>query len=205
MVNSMIFCAWQQILFLFANSAVPWNHRALFDQMSVEYRGSQQNLSNYSQKGAKGTLRMQTYKKGGSTEHKNAVRTSADSYTSPGPKYTSSHHTLSSHSSQLPPVNCELYRQMSPGAPGAEAAAERQAERGREKHNTDNQTERHHTGVTLTPGGQEVTGVIFTGANIFPFVRCKPVNLNNNLSFVCLSWTQEVRILMTVYDLFNYL
>lgn len=95
----MIFCAWQQILFLFANSAVPWNHRALFDQMSVEYRGSQQNLSNYSQKGAKGTLRMQTYKKGGSTEHKNAVRTSADSHTSRGQNTL----PLIIHSPPIPP------------------------------------------------------------------------------------------------------
>lgn len=41
-------------------------------------------------------------------------------------KCTSSHHTPSSRSSQLPPENCELHRQKSPGAPCAEAAAERQ-------------------------------------------------------------------------------
>lgn len=43
-------------------------------------------------------------------------------------KYTSSHHTLSS---RLPQENCELYRQMSPGVPCAEAAAERKAVCGR--------------------------------------------------------------------------
>ena len=64
----------------------------------------------------------------GASEYINTAGTPAISHT----RYTTSSHTRSSHSSQLPPVNCELHRQKSPGAPCAEAAAERQAVCGRE-------------------------------------------------------------------------
>lgn len=198
----MIFCAWQQIPFLFANSAIPWNHRALFDQMSVEYRGSLQNLSNYSQRGAKGTLRMQTHKKGGSTEHMNAVRTSLQIHTPARDQI----HFLSSYtlfpllpvtSSELRIISSNVSRRSrrwgccwAPGRAWQRKTQHRQSNRAAPY--------RRHTDPWRSGGHWRY---FYTG-KYFPFLLDVQPEQEPR---VCLSWTQEVRILMTVYDLFNYL
>lgn len=75
-------------------------------------------------------------------------------------------HTLSSHTSQLPPVNCELYRQMSPDVPCAEAAAERKAVCGRGKTTP---TIKQGWASQWPTGGQ--THTMFSGAGyIFVFL-----------------------------------
>lgn len=66
------------------------------------------------------TLHTQTHRRGGRVNTNTEILTHLCFHTQNQDQV----HFLSSYTLQLPPVNCELHRQKSPGAPCAEAAAE---------------------------------------------------------------------------------